>query len=135
MTNISYTPQPTSNAGRSSSSPSRDPDPAGTTTTIRIAFHPLPPPSSPSNALETVTVHSCGLDLLRLRVRVHHLESAVEDWSAARSVASSLRASRETRIEFGKDGDGKVEEKRGPEQVNRGGDFVPEEATARARVC
>lgn len=140
MTNISYTPQPTSNAGRSSSSPSRDPDPAGTTTTIRIAFHPLPPPPSPppspsNNPLETVTVHSCGLDFLRLRVRVHHLESAVEDWSAARSVAISLRASRETRIEFGKDGDGKVEEKRGPEQVNRGGDFVPEEATARARVC
>ena len=142
MTNISYTPQPTSKAGRSSS-PSRGPEPAATTT-IRIAFHPLPPPPSPppspsNNPLETLTVHSCGLDLLRLRVRVHHLASAVEDWSAARSVAISLRASRETRIEFGNEGDGNVEEKRGPEQVNRGGDFVvpeeEEEAGARARVC
>lgn len=129
VTNISYTPQPTSKAGRSPS-----PEPPPTTTTIRIAFQPpLDISPSPKNVLETVTVHSCGLDLVRLRVRVHHLASAVEDWSAARSVAISLRASRETRIEFGNEGDGNVEENRGPEHVNCGEESVPE--MERARVC
>lgn len=121
VTNSSYTPHPTSNAGSSPAPSTRLTSSPSGTTTILTAFHPPPaPPAVPPIPLATSTVHSCGRLALRLRQRVHARPSAVCDSSAARSAASSRRASGETSIEFERVGNGSEERNRRPVQVNRG---------------